>query len=104
MLSDMIMTIGQMLSGVLHDLKGPMTVISGYSQLMATSDNAEDRNEMAASIRRQVAQFNDMTRQVMAFARGERRVWARKVYLEKFVASVSEVLIPEFEVWTSGLS
>ena len=31
-------SIGQMLSGVLHDLKTPMTIISGYAQLMAQSD------------------------------------------------------------------
>lgn len=93
---DRMMTIGHMLSGVLHDLKGPMTIISGYAQLMATTEDADDRANMAASIRRQVAQFNDMTREVMAFARGERRVFARKVYLDKFVRSVTEALEPEF--------
>src|SRR5690606_3980724 len=82
-LRDRLMTIGQMLSGVLHDLKGPMTIISGYSQLMASVEDAAEREQMAASIRRQVEQFNDMTREVMAFARGERKVFARKVYLDK---------------------
>ncbi|MEE2789738.1 MAG: GAF domain-containing protein, partial [Myxococcota bacterium] len=95
--SDRLMTIGQMLSGVLHDLKGPMSVISGYSQLMAISDSEDERKEMASAIRRQVASFNAMTREVMAFARGERRVFARKVYLEKFVRAVVELIGPEFE-------
>ncbi len=94
---DRMMTIGHMLSGVLHDLKGPMTIISGYAQLMSSTEDPEERDAMAASIRRQVAQFNDMTREVMAFARGERRVFARKVYLDKFVRSVTEALEPEFE-------
>ncbi|MCB9541595.1 MAG: GAF domain-containing sensor histidine kinase [Myxococcales bacterium] len=96
-LRDRLMTIGQMLSGVLHDLKGPMTIISGYSQLMASVEDAGEREQMAASIRRQVEQFNDMTREVMAFARGERKVFARKVYLDKFVRSVTEALAPEFD-------
>ncbi len=96
-LHDRLMTIGQMLSSVLHDLKGPMTVISGYSQLMAQVDSAEERAEMAGAIRRQVLQFNDMTREVMAFVRGERRVFARKVYLQRFVDAVTEVLDPEFD-------
>ncbi|MGC6415960.1 MAG: GAF domain-containing protein [Bradymonadia bacterium] len=94
---DRLMTIGQMLSSVLHDLKGPMTVISGYSQLMAVTNNDEERAAMADAIRRQVHQFNDMTREVMAFVRGERLVFARKVYLSRFVKSVQEVLAPEFE-------
>lgn len=94
---DRMMTIGHMLSGVLHDLKGPMTIISGYAQLMASSDDPDDRADLAASIKRQVGQFNDMTREVMAFARGERRVFARKVYLDQFVRSVTEALEPEFK-------
>ena len=96
-LTDRLMTIGQMLSSVLHDLKGPMTVISGYSQLMAQIDDGAERAEMAESIRRQVHQFNDMTREVMAYVRGERRVFARKVYLQLFVDAVTEVLEPEFD-------
>ena len=94
---DRLMTIGQMLSGVLHDLKGPMTIISGYSQIMAQTESAEERNNMSESIRRQVHQFNDMTREVMAFARGERKVFARKAYLHRFVQEVTEVLRPEFD-------
>ncbi len=94
---DRMMTIGQMLSGVLHDLRGPMAIISGYSQLMSQVDSDEERAEMAGAIRRQVAQFNDMTREVMAFARGERRVFIRKVYLDKFVKAVVETLEPEFK-------
>ena len=78
-----------------------MTVISGYSQLMAVTENDSERAEMANAIRRQVHQFNDMTREVMAFVRGERLVFARKVYLNRFVKAVQEVLAPEFE---SGVS
>ena len=33
-------TIGRLLSGVIHDLKTPLTVISGYVQLMQTSNDA----------------------------------------------------------------
>ncbi|MCB9538896.1 MAG: GAF domain-containing protein [Myxococcales bacterium] len=93
---DRMMTIGQMLSGVLHDLRGPMAIISGYTQLMADTDDADDRSTMAAHIRRQVNLFNDMTREVMSFVRGERSVLVRKVFVDKFVAAVRETLQPEF--------
>ena len=33
--SDRLASIGRMLAGLLHDLKTPMTIISGYAQLMA---------------------------------------------------------------------
>ena len=35
---DRLASIGRMLAGLLHDLKTPMTIISGYAQLMASSD------------------------------------------------------------------
>lgn len=93
---DRLMTIGRMLSGVLHDLRGPMSVISGYTQLMAETDDPAERKEMAAAIRRKVSQFNDMTKEVMGFARGERTVLCRKVYLEKFIRAFKEQVEPEF--------
>ena len=93
---DRLMAIGQMLGGVLHDLRGPMAVISGYSQLMAEQDDPRERVEMSEAIRRQVALFNDMTRELLSFVRGERTVFARRVYLHKFVQQARELLEPEF--------
>lgn len=93
---DRLMTIGQMLSGVMHDLRGPMSIISGYSQLMAEADDPHERKQMSDAIRRQVAHFNDMTRELLAFVRGERRVFVRKVYLDKFAKAAAESLKPEF--------
>ncbi len=96
-LRDRLVTIGRMMSGVLHDLKGPMTIISGYSQLMAQAADPEKRVEMADSIRRQVEVFNDMAKEVLSFARGERQVLFRKVFVDRFVTTVTESLRPEFE-------
>lgn len=93
---DRLMTIGRMLSGVLHDLRGPMAIISGYTQLMAETDDPTERVEMASAIRRKVSLFNDMTKEVMGFARGERTVLCRKVYVDKFVRAVKEQIEPEF--------
>ncbi|MCB9522284.1 MAG: GAF domain-containing protein [Myxococcales bacterium] len=94
---DRLMTIGRMLSGVLHDLRGPMSIISGYTQLMANEGDAGERAAMAGTIRRKVNEFNDMTREVMAFAKGERSIIVRKVHLSKFTEAVWESLKFEFE-------
>src|SRR4029079_17935226 len=40
-------TIGRLLSGVIHDLKTPLTVISGYVQLMQAADKRDVREEYA---------------------------------------------------------
>lgn len=88
-------SIGQMLSGVLHDLKTPMTVISGYAQLMAQNDSQEVRQEYVDQILRQFEVMAAMTREVLAFARGESNVLIRKVYLHKFVAEIKQHLAHE---------
>ncbi|MCA9672775.1 MAG: GAF domain-containing protein [Myxococcales bacterium] len=88
--------IGQMLSGVLHDLKTPMTVISGYAQLMAQDDDQQSRQEYSDQILRQFDVVSAMMREVLAFARGESRVLIRKVYMHRFLKEVQEALRHEF--------
>ena len=82
--------IGQMLAGVLHDLKTPMTIISGYAQLMAQTDDLSEREGYVEHILHQFDMMAGMTKEVLAFARGESNVLIRKVYLHRFLAEVSE--------------
>jgi signal transduction histidine kinase len=90
-------TIGQFLSSVLHDLKTPMTVLNGYAQLMAIEDDRESREEYAELVQRQVELISAMTRETLAFARGDRKLWVRKVYLHKFFEDVADQLRRELE-------
>jgi signal transduction histidine kinase len=89
-------SIGQMLSGLLHDLKTPMTIISGYAQLMAQSNDATVRQEYVDQILKQFDLMAAMTREVLAFARGESNILVRKVYLHKFMEEMREHLQHEF--------
>jgi signal transduction histidine kinase len=89
-------TIGQMLAGVLHDLRTPLTVIAGYSEMMATEDDRGLRVEMSKSIVAQLQLVNAMQQETLAFARGERTVLLRKVYLNVFMREVSTQLLQEF--------
>lgn len=88
--------IGQMLSGMLHDLKTPMTVISGYAQLMAQSSDGGVREQYVGHILKQFEVMAAMTREVLAFARGESNVLIRKVYLHKFLEQIRQHLEHEF--------
>jgi signal transduction histidine kinase/putative methionine-R-sulfoxide reductase with GAF domain len=94
---DRLMTVGRMLSGVLHDLNAPMAIISGYSQLMAEEADPVERIDMAGTIRRKVNEFKDMTAEVLNFAKGQRSILVRKVHLRTFIAAVSEALQYEYE-------
>jgi len=85
---DRLASIGRLMAGVLHDLKTPMTVISGYAQLMAQSEDPGQRERYVESILRQFDIMSGMTREVLAFARGDRDLMVRKVYLHRFVDEV----------------
>jgi signal transduction histidine kinase/putative methionine-R-sulfoxide reductase with GAF domain len=90
--SDRLASIGRMLAGLLHDLKTPMTIISGYGQLMAASDEAAQREQYVEQIQRQFDLMAGMTREVLAFARGDTDLVVRKVYVNKFAEELTTQL------------
>ncbi|MEZ4368717.1 MAG: HAMP domain-containing sensor histidine kinase [Kofleriaceae bacterium] len=62
-----------------------MTIISGYAQLMAACDDAAQRERYVAQILRQFELLASMTREVLAFARGDADLVVRKVYMHRFL-------------------
>jgi len=89
---DRLASIGRMLAGLLHDLKTPMTIISGYAQLMASSDDSEQREKYVEQIQRQFDLMAGMTREVLAFARGDSDLVIRKVYVNRFAEELTTQL------------
>lgn len=89
-------TIGQLLSGVLHDLKTPITVISGAVQMLVTERDEAKRQTLADRVVRQVGMINSLIRETLAFAKGETTLWVRKVYLHKYFGDLEEQLAQEF--------
>lgn len=85
-------TIGQLLSSVLHDLKTPMAVIAGYTRELVEENDHELRERFSKSILRQVELINAMTRETIAFARGDRSLWVRKIYLKQFFEELRDQL------------
>ncbi len=95
--AERLTTIGRMLSGVVHDLRTPMTLISGYTELMAGSDEPGERERYARSVVKQIDMMTAMTKDLLAFARGERSILIRKVYVERFMEEMKEYLLREVE-------
>jgi signal transduction histidine kinase len=87
--------IGRMLASLLHDLRTPVTVVSGYAELMAGEEDAGKRHAYAATIRRQLAHVEAMTRETLQFARGERELLVTSVHLPVFAAELREYLEPQ---------
>jgi signal transduction histidine kinase len=90
--TDRLASIGRMLAGLLHDLKTPMTIISGYGQLMAAADDAAQREAYVEQIQRQFDLMAGMTREVLAFARGDADLVVRKVYMNRYAEELATQL------------
>lgn len=90
-------SIGQMLSGVIHDFRTPMTIISGYVQLMSMEDREAKRKEQAEVILQQFDFVNNMTRELLAFARGDTSLLLHKVYTERLLKDMEEILTKELD-------
>lgn len=95
--SHRLTSIGRLLSGVMHDLKTPLSVVSGYVQLMARTDDVKTRAEQAQAIASQFDVIASMQREVLEFARGERSILIRKVFLEKFFGDIERQIARELE-------
>jgi signal transduction histidine kinase len=69
-----------------------MTIISGYAQLMAASDEAPQRDKYVEQIQRQFDLMAGMTREVLAFARGDTDLVVRKVYVNRYAEELQTQL------------
>jgi signal transduction histidine kinase len=87
--------LGHSVGAILHDMRTPMTAVGGYAELMAAEDDPSTRQEYVARIGRALEHMETMTTEVLAFARGKRDVLIQKVYMDRFVESVREMLVPE---------
>jgi len=78
--------IGRMASTILHDLKNPMTTISGFAQLIGMKEMAhEDVVKYTKIISQQVNQFNTLAQELLAFARGSTSLQLQELPFPKCV-------------------
>ncbi len=94
---DRLAAIGSALSAVLHDLKTPVTVASGYVQLLKLEDDAAERAQLADLVLAQLAKMTEMTREVLSFARGDRDLLLRKVLIPDMAEELRAALTSVFE-------
>jgi signal transduction histidine kinase/putative methionine-R-sulfoxide reductase with GAF domain len=95
--SERLTTIGRLLSQVIHDFKTPLTVISGHVQLMQMADDPTVRAEHANKVLKQFDVLSTMQREVLEFARGERKIFVRRVYLNKFFLEIRQQLASQID-------
>lgn len=90
-------SLGGAISGILHDFRTPMTITSGYVQLMAKTDDPAKRADMAATVLKQLERVTGMTRDVLGFARGTQSLFIQRVHLNDFATEAAELVAQVFQ-------
>jgi signal transduction histidine kinase len=84
--------VGNMLAGVAHDFKNPLTVISAFAELAVGDDDPKSRQETFTTIQRNVGVMTEMVGDLLAFARGDTQLRPAAVNLETLATELEERL------------
>jgi signal transduction histidine kinase len=84
-------TVGQMSSGIIHDFRSPMSVISLAVDVLRKNDDLPDeqRTELFTRVRLALDQMKRMTQELLEFARGEINLEIQKCDLSGFVGDIN---------------
>lgn len=93
-----VSTIGNMASEIIHDLKGPMTTIMGFAEMLEQNDcTTEEQQEYSKVISSEVEQMVSMVEEILEFSRGDKmKLNLQPVPVEELVNEVIEVLERQF--------
>jgi len=89
--------IGGALSGIVHDLRTPLTLLDGYARLLSREVDPAERQVLRDKHKRQIEGVNAMIQDVLAFARGQSQVLPRKVWMREFMSDIEEMLQIELD-------
>ncbi|UCE17868.1 MAG: PAS domain S-box protein [Gemmatimonadota bacterium] len=98
--SEKMFTLGQLISGVAHELNNPMTGILGFSQLLMTSqDLPRQAQQYLSKINREAERTRGILQNLLTFAR-QRKPEKRMVRLNEIVNRTLELRAYEMNVST----
>lgn len=82
-------TVGQFSSMILHDLRNPISVIKGYSDILLMKDcSPEDVRKFASTIQKEALNLNGLASEMLDFSRGEIRLNLSVTNLDELVSDV----------------
>ena len=85
--------VGSMLSAIVHDIRGPLSVIRGSADLLAEERDDGRRLKYTAMLRRGVDRIADMTQELLDYARGTTRLNLESVSPRAIMGELDEEVL-----------
>ena len=83
------MILGQMAGTVIHDLKGPMSTMRGFIDLLGQGNlNSTERQEYSIILNREVERLKEMIEELLSFAKGERHLNFEPIRFKSFLMEI----------------
>jgi signal transduction histidine kinase len=92
--AERLSAVGRAASAIVHDFAQPVTVLSGYVDLLEDVDDAGERADFFRIVRRQVENLRGMMQEVLEFARGEDSIRRGPEVIPRLVDDVVRGLRP----------
>jgi signal transduction histidine kinase len=90
--------VGRMASGIIHDLKGPMTTIKGYAGLLGRKDiDYETRAQFSSVITHSVDSFVEMTQEILDYARGGGTLQLEEIQVGDLIQELCTFIESDFQ-------
>jgi len=102
--NDWFALIGQISGTFIHDLKGPMTNIKGYAQLIEGLATEPRITEFSEAIYKEVNRMLTMTREILEFARSENNLQKIAVRCSRLLNDIVAVLTKRSDVIDKGIA
>lgn len=85
--------VGSMLSTIVHDIRGPLSIIKGAGDLMSGDLEEQKRLKYAGMLRRAVDRIADMTQELLDYSRGTTRLNLERVSPRVVIAELEEEVL-----------
>ena len=92
--AERLSAVGRAASAIVHDFAQPVTVMSGYVDLIEDVDDAGERADFFRIVRRQLENLRGMMQEVLEFARGEDSIRRGPEMIPRLVDDVARGLGP----------
>ncbi|MGH7444384.1 MAG: cyclic nucleotide-binding domain-containing protein, partial [Longimicrobiales bacterium] len=84
--------LGTMTAGIMHDVRNPLSVVSGVAQLLAMQEAGSEQQRWAGMLERAVVAITALVQDVLDYARGTSTITPCDVSAHRLIEDLTELL------------